>query len=85
MQWKQGWAAHSHGPAPQQADVGPRKDAAPLGSCVVEVEIKTLEPSRNNGLQEVPWFGVASGPKKNLPDSWWPNNKNKAVRQLMKL
>ena len=61
VRWERGRAARSHLPTPQQADVGLRKNASPLGSRVVQVEIRTLEHSRNNTLQEAPCFGVASG------------------------
>lgn len=61
VQREQGQAAGSHLPTPQQADVGPRKNASPLGSGVVQVEIRTLEHSGNNSLQEAPCFCVASG------------------------
>lgn len=58
---EQGRAACRHLPTPQQADVGPPKNASPLGSRVGQVEIRTSEHSGNNRFQEAPDFGVASG------------------------
>lgn len=61
VQQDSGRAACSHLPTPWRAGVGPRKNASPLGSRVVQVEIRTLEHSGNNRLQEALYFGVASG------------------------